>query len=138
MAGASHDHPPKLEVRYGRTEPRPFLKRFWPLLLIAAVIVPILIWAGFKITNKPTTWADKSHSIVSDSSATGSFLVTKPRNQPVTCRVHALNGRYAVVGYVDVEVPAEAPKASEHSVTIDTSERAVTVTVQKCRLSNEE
>ena len=62
------------------------------------------------------------------------FEVTKPRESTVTCTVTALSESYAQVGVRTVEVGPSDAATRRVTVTVQTTELAVTGTVESCEL----
>ena len=118
--------------RYGRRPPLPARRRVLLGLLGVAVLVGLVavmfVWtkAGSRLQ-----WSVIGYDVRSDSQVAVDFSVAKPDGLAVTCRVVAQDRTTAVVGSVDVPLPA-AGRDVRRSVLVPTRSRAVLGTVDSC------
>jgi hypothetical protein len=123
----------------GRYGPAPTARaRTWRRLALAALILAalaVLAWVGIATLRDPVQWRDVGYHVDGSTSIDVTFDVTKATTASATCRVRALSQAFAEVGVADVPVGPGTTSTQRVTVTIPTSERAVTGTVQTCRLS---
>jgi hypothetical protein len=118
--------------RYGRRPPMSPRRRTLLALLgvavLVAVVVVMFVWtkAGSRIQ-----WSVIGYDVRSDVQVVVDFSVAKPAGQAVTCRVVAKDRSTAVVGSVDVPLPAAGGDV-RRSVLVPTRSRAVLGTVDSC------
>lgn len=108
--------------------------RFWWVVgtLGVAVATAVTVWFGIEGTRGTGTATDGVFTREARQ-VTMTFDVDRPVGMVVTCHVKALDKDYATVGSVDVEVPASNQRSTRQTVTIRTTTRAVTATVDGCR-----
>ncbi len=101
---------------------------------IAATVVLTagVSWFGIKAAQQDVRWSDVGYTIDSATSATTTFEVYLYSDVGATCRVRALNARFAEVGYADVEVARAAGRQQRVTASIVTVEPAVTAVVAYC------
>lgn len=101
-------------------------------LILAAVA--LLTWLGLGALRDPVQWRDVGFHVDGATSVDVTFDVTKDVAATVTCRVEALSQDYAQVGVQDVVVGPGTTSTQRVTVTVPTSQAAVTGTVRSCRL----
>jgi hypothetical protein len=123
----------------GRYGPEPTARtRLWRRLGLAALILvalAVLVWLGVGTLRDPVQWRDVGYHVNGSTSIDVTFDVTKATGATATCRVEALSDNYAQVGVQDVEVGPGAQATQRVTVTLPTSQVAVTGTVRTCRLA---
>jgi hypothetical protein len=97
-----------------------------------AIGVALATWLGLANTLGQVTWTDTGYKVIDDRSVRVDFDVHRRAGQAVTCRVHALDQTFAVVGVVDVAVPATTQPSVHRQVVVRTASRAVTGVVESC------
>lgn len=121
--------------RYG-PEPtgRTRLARRLGLAALVLAALAVLTWVGIGTLRDPVQWRDVGYHVDGATAIDVTFDVTKDPGVTATCRVEALSTSYAQVGVADVEVAAGTTRTRRVTVTIPTSETAVTGTVRSCRV----
>ena len=104
------------------------------VLILAALAV--LAWVGIGTLRDPVQWRDVGYHVTGSTSIDVTFDVTKSTSATATCRVRALSESYAEVGVMDVPVGPGTTSTQRVTVTVPTSQTAVTGTVQTCRVSD--
>jgi len=113
--------------------PAPGTGRWWVIGTIGCAIgVALATWLGLANSLGRVTWTDTAYRVVDDRTVTVDFDVYRSPGQAVQCRVRALDQAFGVVGVVDVAIPAGEARSVHRQVTIRTTSRAVTGTVQSC------
>ena len=106
-------------------------------VLTAVLVVAALawvVWAGLHQSNRAVRWNDVGFRISGDSQVLVTFDVVKEPAATVTCRLEALNARFAVVGVAHVEVGPSADDVNRQTAPVTTQEQAVTGVVRRCEL----
>jgi len=117
--------------RYGR---RPHPRAGRRLSIVGVIVLVLGVGAVFWWSQsgggriQPTV---TGYNVTSDTSITVSFTVTKPAGRAVTCRVVGEDRSTAVVGSLDVPIPA-GPAEVTRTVTLPTLRRAVTGLISSC------
>jgi hypothetical protein len=121
--------------RYGRA-PSQSRRR----LAVAAVVVVVagalgwfawVAWSG----RASATGSDVGFVVVDDATVQVTFDVTKPKDRSATCTIQALDPGYAVVGTVQVQVPASNRDVVRQTSTVRTTNRATTGRVENCSVN---
>ncbi len=114
--------------------PSPDRRRTWWVVGVVGVGVGVAlaVWLGLANTLGAVTWTDTGYRVVDDRTVTVTFDVHRPPGTAVTCTVRALDSRFGTVGTVEVDVPAGPERSVSEQVTVRTTTRAVTGTVQRC------
>ena len=122
-----------LADRYGQ-KPAADPKRFRALAIIGVAIMTIVaMWFG--IANfSPVSHRDVGFRVISQWQTEVDFEVTKPIDATVICSIEALNNSYLTVGYIEVELGPSDFQTNRHTVSVNTTEMAVTGLVDECRL----
>ncbi len=122
----------------GRYGPEPTAAaRTWRragLVVLVLAALAVLAWVGIATLRDPVQWRDVGYHVDGATSIQVTFDVTKSASASATCRVRALSQSYAEVGVMDVPVGPGTTSTQRVTVTVPTSETAVTGTVQTCHL----
>ena len=121
--------------RYG-TAPtaRTAMWRRLGLVVLILAALAVLAWVGIATLRDPVQWRDVGYHVNGSTSIDVTFDVTKATSASATCRVEALSESFAQVGFYDVPVGPGPTSTLRVTVTVPTSERAVTGTVSSCHL----
>jgi ABC-type lipoprotein release transport system permease subunit len=113
--------------------PAPGTGKWWVVGIVGCTIgVALATWLALANTLGQVTWTDTGYKVLDDRSVRVDFDVHRQSGQAVTCRVQALDQTFAVVGVLDVAVPATAAPSLHRQVVVRTASRAVTGVVQRC------
>ena len=122
-----------LADRYGQKAPID-PKRYRPLAIVAVVVMTITaMWFGYANFSQ-ISHRDVGFRVLSEWQTEVDFEVTKPTDATVICTIEALNNSYLVVGYLQVELGPSDSITNRHTVSVLTTELAVTGLVDECRL----
>ncbi len=120
----------------GRYGPEPSARRrLWARLGLAGLILAVLAvvaWLGSGVLRDPVQWRDVGFHVDGASSIEVTFDVTKATTATVSCRVVGLSQSFGQVGVRDVTVGPGSTKTLRVTVTVPTSETAVSGTVTGC------
>jgi hypothetical protein len=132
------------QERYGRpSTPRRRLILLAVGALVLALTLGFVAWVTV-IKRPDVNWQDLSYDVRSDSQVVVTFDLTfssravsrAPGRRPTAiCTVHALNQVQTEVGLQDFRVEAGPKGRARATVTLPTSERAVTGLVKACTLA---
>lgn len=127
-------HPPTRPAdRYGdRTGRRP--GAVVALLVLGAVFVGWVLWAGVGAADRDVRWSDVGYRIVDATTVEVMFSVVKDPEATAECTLEALDQRFAVVGLATVEVGPAEEQGVRSTGVVRTSEPAVTGVVDSCRI----
>ena len=122
-----------LTDRYGQEPPRdPTQLRVFAIVGVALMTI-VAMWFG--IANfSPVSHRDVGFRVISQWQTEVEFEVTKPTDATVVCGIETLNNSYLTVGYVEVELGPSDFQTNRHTVSVNTTEMAVTGLVDECRL----
>ena len=121
-----------LAQRYGERKSNPRRNR---ILTIGGVAVLTLIAAWFGFANySPLSFKDLGYRVLSDYRIEVDFELTRPVGSVAICSVEALNNSFAQVGWIELILPAAEQSTTRNTVTLNTTELAVTGLVDECRL----
>lgn len=121
-----------LAQRYGERKSNPRRNR---ILTIVGVAVLTLIAAWFGFANySPLSFKDLGYRVLSDYRIEVDFELTRPVGSVAICSVEALNNSFAQVGWIELILPAAEQSTTRNTVTLNTTELAVTGLVDECRL----
>ncbi|MDO9394910.1 MAG: DUF4307 domain-containing protein [Herbiconiux sp.] len=132
---SSHD---LLDQRYGRTPARRARGRViaWAAgVAVAVVMIVWVIWAGLDSVSGTVSTQDTAHEVLDDRSVRVEFDVTVPPGEAALCVVQALNDKFAVVGWKQLELPASEQGTRSFSETVRTTELASTGLIYNCWLA---
>jgi hypothetical protein len=121
--------------RYGpEATARTVLWRRTGIVALALAVVAVLAWIGVWMLRAPVQWSDVGYHVNGATSIDVTFDVTKSTSASASCHVHALSKSFAEVGVADVPVGPGTTSTQRVTVTIPTSELAVTGTVVTCHI----
>lgn len=123
---------PKLEARYGRqsSKLRPATLIFAGSLLVA--FFGFAIYANF--LGKPVASVEvTSYEPIDESHILGNYIA-RTGSQPASCVFKAFATRGKIVGYVEVEIPANNSDAKALQVVVKTLEPATVLRDGGCRV----
>jgi len=132
----STEHAPQPPAgRYGST-PDATRRRRTQVLVAVLTVLGLLTtaWLGAAVLRDPVQWKDVGFDVAGSTSVDVTFEVTKAPSASAVCRVRALSQSYAEVGVLDVTVPPTGTATQRVTVTVPTTELAVTGTVEGCDL----
>lgn len=118
--------------RYGERKTNPKRNR---ILTIVGVGVLTIVAAWFGFANySPLSFKDLGYRVLSDYRVEVDFELTRPQGAVAICSIEALNNSFAQVGWVEVIIPATEQTTTRNTITLTTTELAVTGLVDECRL----
>jgi hypothetical protein len=126
---------PAVADRYGRS-PSPSRRRLAVLAVVVVVAAALgwFAWAAWS-GRAAATGTDVGFVVVDDGTVRVTFDVTKPKDRGATCTIRALDSGFAVVGTVQVQVPASGRSVVRQTSTVRTTNRATTGGVESCSVS---
>lgn len=121
-----------LAKRYGVKASNP--KRNRVLTIVGVGLLTVTAgWFGFA-NYSPVSFQDLGYRVLSDTRVEIDFELTRPANADVVCSFEALNNQFAPVGWVELVIPGSESTKVRNTITINTTELAVTGLVDECRL----
>lgn len=121
-----------LSQRYGEKQSNPKRTRLLTVIGIA-LLTAIAAWFGFA-NYSPLSYQDIGFRVINNTTVEVDFEVTAPAGTVAICDIQALNNSFAQVGWVELILPASESSTNRHTVTLTTTELAVTGLVDECRL----
>ncbi|MDM7830744.1 DUF4307 domain-containing protein [Cellulomonas edaphi] len=121
--------------RYGPARPRPRAWRFVGWGALAVVVGAVIVWLGGAQLEDPVQWKSVGFHVTDNSSTEVTFDVTKDKDATATCKVRALSQSFGEVGVRSVEVGPAQTATVRVTVTVPTSELAVSGEAQDCTLT---
>lgn len=121
-----------LSQRYGEKQSNPKRTRLLTVIGIA-LLTAIAAWFGFA-NYSPLSYQDIGFRVINNTTVEVDFEVTAPAGTVAICAIQALNNSFAQVGWVELILPASESSTNRHTVTLTTTELAVTGLVDECRL----
>jgi hypothetical protein len=126
------------EIRPARVR-KPLTRGRIFVISLASLLSLTFIWFAIASTIAGSTQVktqDIGFEVVSDQQVDFRFTVSTPAelSNPATCAVQALNQQFAIVGYKEVALPAKNKAGEVISVTVNTTELAVSGLVDYCWL----
>jgi hypothetical protein len=122
----------------GRYGPAPTVRvvawRRAALVVLVLAALGVLAWIGIHTLRDPVQWRDVGYHVNGATSVDVTFDVTKSPSASATCHIHALSQTFAEVGVQDVPVGPGTTSTQRLTVTLPTSELAVTGTVVACHI----
>lgn len=101
----------------------------------AGITALVLGTAYFALgNNQQFSYEDVGYRVVGDYRVEVDIEITKPTDRTLVCSVQALNNQFAVVGWKEFEFESSEFMTLRHTVTLNTTEQAVTGLVDECRL----
>jgi hypothetical protein len=122
-----------LAQRYGQRPKRD--PKQYRVVAIAGVVLMTMtaMWFGYA-NYSPVTHQDIGFRVISQWQVEVDFELSKPQDATVVCSIQALNNSYLAVGYLEVELGPSDFQTNRHTVSVNTTELAVTGLVDECRL----
>jgi hypothetical protein len=121
-----------LSSRYGEKRSNP--KRFRVFALIGVAVL-VAITAYFALgNNQGFSYKDVGFSVISEFETVVEIEISKPKDKTVVCSVEALNGQFGTVGWKELEFGPAEFTTLRHTISLNTTELAVTGLVDECRL----
>lgn len=121
-----------LAQRYGVKKSNPRRTRVLTIIGVALLTITAA-WFGFA-NYSPVSHQDLGFRVLSDTRTEVDFELTRPAGVEVICSIEALNNSFAPVGWVELIIPASDATTVRNTVTLNTTELAVTGLVDECRL----
>ena len=122
-----------LAKRYGQ-KPKLDAKKFRPLAIAAVVLMSISALAISAMNYNPAQFKDIGFRVVSEWQTEIEFELTKPKEATAICSFEALNNSFLAVGYKEIEFGPSDFETNRHTVSLNTTELAVTGLVKDCSL----
>lgn len=119
-----------------RTDAPPSNRR-WVVIgtVLITAFTALIVALGVYLQQDRVTATVTDYRVVDDRTVEVGFDVRRPEGTAVVCRVQAISVDFAAVGTVDVAIPAEeadGARVVHRDVTVRTTTRANTGTVQNC------
>jgi hypothetical protein len=121
-----------LAKRYGVKQSNPKRNRVLALIGVALLTVTAA-WFGFA-NYSPVSFQDLGYRVLSDTRVEIDFELTRPAGADVVCSLEALNNQFAPVGWKELVIPGSEATKVRNTITLNTTELAVTGLVDECRL----
>jgi hypothetical protein len=121
-----------LAKRYGVKQSNPKQNKDLAILGVAALTITAA-WFGFA-NYSPLSFQDLGYRVLSDTRVEIDFELTRPEGADVVCSLEALNNQFAPVGWIELVIPGSDSTKVRNTVTLNTTELAVTGLVDECRL----
>jgi len=116
--------------------PRLSAKAWAGVVLGIALLVAAAAYVGIAMAKAPVRWQDVGFSADSPFEASATYDVFLYTDQPIVCRIQALDVRYAVVGVATQEVDPADGEHQRFTTAVTTTEKANAVTVDYCDLAS--
>ncbi|MEH0110341.1 DUF4307 domain-containing protein [Tersicoccus sp. MR15.9] len=125
---------PTLVTRYGAPKRRPDRRGRRLTIVLGLVLAIVATGIVALVLNRPTlTPKDLGFSVHGPSSITVDFDVAVPSGMRGRCAIQALDERFTVVGYTEVDVAdTDAAPGTAHRVGLRTTSLAVSGGVDRC------
>lgn len=121
-----------LSSRYGEKRADP--KRF-RVFAVVGVAILVLLTAYFALgNNQGFSYKDVGFKVVSELETVVEIELSKPTDKTVICSIEALNGQFGTVGWKELEFGPSEYTTLRHTISLNTTELAVTGLVDECRL----
>lgn len=120
--------------RYGRTKAAKRRTRItaWGIgIALTASFLTWAIWVNFA-TPSAAKGTVVGYEVIDSQHTLVRFKVSKPTGFDAACGIEVLNQAYGVVGYLQVDVPAETPATEVLEVSVNTTQEGVTGVADKC------
>lgn len=122
-----------LAQRYGKKQAVD-AKKYRPLAIAAVVIMSISALAISAMNYNPAQFKDIGFRVVSQWQTEIDFELTKPKDATAICSFEALNNSFLAVGFREVEFGPSDFETNRHTISLNTTELAVTGLVKDCSL----
>lgn len=107
--------------------------KWWVVGIVGVVLgTAMATWWALSATSSGLSWTDAGHSKITDRSITVRFDIRAKQDQGVTCTIKALAVDHSTVGSTDVTFPPSKYPSTRYNVTVRTTQRATTGTVEDC------
>lgn len=104
--------------------------------LIGGIVLLLwVVWAGFDGSRPSIEARDMGYTIVDEYRVEVQFNLTVDRGLKTSCAVQAQNEKHAIVGWRVLDIEPSTDRTRAITVTINTSEKAVTGLVYQCWLT---
>ncbi len=110
-------------------------RRRFGLAAIAVVGLGVALWIAVNVASQPVSWKDVGFHVQSPQAIEVTFEVTKATDATATCRVRALSESYSEVGVRTVTVGPGDTSTQRITATVQTTELAVSGTVDRCDIA---
>jgi hypothetical protein len=121
-----------LAKRYGVKQSNPKRNRVFAIAGVTLLTVTTA-WFGFA-NYSPLSFQDLGYRVLSDTRVEIDFELTRPAGADVVCSLEALNNQFAPVGWIELVIPGSDSTTVRNTITLNTTELAVTGLVDECRL----
>jgi hypothetical protein len=121
-----------LAKRYGVKQTNPKRNKVLAIVGVTALTITAA-WFGFA-NYSPLSFQDLGYRVLSDTRVEVDFEITRPQGADVICSLEALNNQFAPVGWIELVIPGSDSTKVRNTVTLNTTELAVTGLVDECRL----
>jgi len=121
-----------LAKRYGVKQSNPKRNKILSIVGVALLTVTTA-WFGFA-NYSPLSFQDLGYRVLSDTRVEIDFELTRPAGADVLCSLEALNNQFAPVGWIEIVIPGSDSTTVRNTITLNTTELAVTGLVDECRL----
>ncbi len=122
-----------LEDRYGKSATP---KRKTIIVLASALLFVFFVWAIAVSFFAPATAKASvlGYQVINPQSTEVRFTVNKTAKVDAICEVEVLSNSYAVVGFLEVPISADAPANKVYEVAVNTTQLGVTGVVDTCHV----
>jgi hypothetical protein len=121
-----------LAKRYGVKQSNPKRNKVLAITGVA-LLTTTAAWFGFA-NYSPLSYQDLGYRVLSDTRVEIDFELTRPAGADVVCSLEALNNQFAPVGWIEIVIPGSESTKVRNTITLNTTELAVTGLVDECRL----
>lgn len=121
-----------LAKRYGVKQSNPRRNKALAVLGVGLLTITAA-WFGFA-NYSPVSFQDLGYRVLSDTRVEIDFELTRPAGADVVCSLEALNNQFAPVGWIELVIPGSDSTKVRNTITLNTTELAVTGLVDECRL----
>jgi hypothetical protein len=122
--------------RYGPApSPSSGRRRRLGLVVVGVLGLAVAVWIALNVAGQPVSWNDVGFHVQGPQATDVTFEVTKATDATVTCQVKALSESYAEVGVRTVTVGPSDAASQRITATVQTTELAVSGTVDRCDLA---
>ncbi len=104
----------------------------WLIGIGLAALTGVTAWLGWGTVDQPVRWQEVGFAIVSPTEASVTYDVFLYGDAGATCRVQALNVRFAEVGVTTARVDPANGMQQRITTTMVTTEEATTAVVDSC------
>lgn len=119
--------------RYGQ-KPKLNAKKYRPWAIAAVVVMSMAALAISTLNYNPAQFKDIGFRVISKWQTEVDFELTKPKDATAICSFEALNNSFLAVGFKEVEFGPSDFETNRHTISLNTTELAVTGLVKDCSL----